>query len=67
MCRVDLKPCPFCGGKARIRKYVDIAFLVHKSNCYMAQCDNCGCGTSYESSEAHAEATWNRRAPSEGI
>ena len=38
----DLKPCPFCGSKARIEEYA----MGHKGNgtftaSYKCSCDNC--------------------------
>lgn len=57
-----LLPCPFCGGESRIREYKDVEFLIHNADCFMVQCDRCGCGTSYEATKAEAIAAWNRRA-----
>jgi len=59
----NLKPCPFCGGDAKVRKSHE-NFLVHPADCWMVQCadNDCGCGTSFESSEYKAVAAWNRRA-----
>jgi len=58
----ELKPCPFCpDGEARVRDYKDVEFLIHNADCFMVQCDNCGCGTSYESTREKAVAAWNRR------
>ena len=59
----ELKPCPFCGGEVRIREYKNVEFLVYKSDCFLVQCDGCGCGTSYELTEQSAIAAWNRRVP----
>ena len=57
---MELKPCPFCGGKADIE---------HKRNLltWIVQCSNNSCQASYmigadfETEEAAIEA-WNRRA-----
>jgi len=57
----ELKPCPFCGGEAAIRKCKDVEFLVHNADCYMIMCGRCGVGTSYEPTETDAAAVWNRR------
>lgn len=57
----NIENCPHCGGKARIRNYKDVEFLIDHADCYMVQCDGCGCGTSYEDSEEKAVAAWNGR------
>lgn len=57
----NIKNCPFCGEKARVRDYKDVEFLIDHTDCYMVQCDGCGCGTSYEDTEAKAVSTWNMR------
>ena len=60
----DLKPCPFCGGKASIRNLCGI---------YWVGCDSCkgnnsdahqccaGCARAFDTPEK-AAAAWNRRA-----
>ena len=52
----ELKPCPFCGGEAR---------LVHCMNapCRVV-CEECGCGTRWFACDdrEHAIEEWNRRA-----
>ena len=51
-----LKPCPFCGGKARFETYGEIACAV--------VCQTCRCGTSTVRLDdgMQAVAAWNRRA-----
>ena len=49
---VGLKPCPFCGGEAKLDKDVD-KFLV--------TCKSCGCGTVIVSDEKLAVLFWNKR------
>jgi len=63
MSKPDLKPCPFCGGKAK---------LVQTLNDYKIQCQGCGVGTcearspkptsltQYDPIEV-VTVTWNRR------
>ena len=56
----ELKPCPFCGGKAEI----------YKSNGEVSvACINCQCGTAYITGASTLEVKietavhdWNRRA-----
>ena len=48
----DLKPCPFCGGKANLREY-QIDFRV--------MCSECGCRAKLCSTEKEAVEAWNRR------
>ena len=57
----ELKPCPFCGGKARIREYKAEKFLLYNANCFISQCGKCGCGTSFERSQSDAIIAWNTR------
>lgn len=64
---IELKPCPFCGGKARIRKW--------KRDGYVVRCKDCGAqGTPFYICEWHdtkyiaqgkAAEAWNRRENSE--
>ena len=48
-----LKPCPFCGGEAKLLHPCDGVHLV--------QCTCCGCGTTYTRTEIGAVRMWNRR------
>lgn len=60
----ELKPCPFCGGEAKLRQYREKFLLDNKPrDCYMVLCKekDCGCGTSYEKTSEKAIAAWNRR------
>ena len=49
----ELKPCPFCGGKAEVRMFTSTLIFV--------QCKSCLSGTSAFSSEHEAVKVWNRR------
>ena len=60
MSKIELKPCPFCGGKAIITRHIYVFVLV--------VCEKCGAESGmfriskeYCSDEKAAEA-WNRRA-----
>ena len=51
----DLKPCPFCGGKANY----DICYDSHYVECEIACCSRVGC------TKDDAIKAWNTRATSE--
>ena len=53
----NLKPCPFCGGKAEIIK----THLFGKTVGYMAGCKNCWCELRIYTSKQNAVKAWNRR------
>lgn len=57
-----LKPCPFCGGEAKIERIAE-----EQETLYYAMCICC-CATNgaYHSKEK-AAAAWNRRAEPETI
>ena len=50
----ELKPCPFCGGEAKLRRYGDSAY------CYI-ECSQCEIGAYFYDTKAEAIAAWNRR------
>lgn len=58
----ELKPCPFCGGQARI------GYAINDYNRWGVSCQNCGCSVEVEDwkgvddTEENAIAAWNRRA-----
>ena len=39
----DLKPCPFCGGKARITQLSVSTDVAYTFKSYKIQCPQCGC------------------------
>lgn len=64
MAGIELKPCPFCGGKAVI-----VCFDMTDENgddheTYSAECRGCGICTPFTYRE-NAEELWNRRAEDE--
>lgn len=54
MSETKLKPCPFCGGEAKIIGAIGAVFC--------ARCTECGAETQSELSEQQAAELWNRRA-----
>ena len=55
----ELKPCPFCGGKARVR---EIRTSVYNP-VLRIECEDCHCsiGDFYANSHGRIEEVWNRR------
>lgn len=73
---VELKPCPFCGGKAELR----VTYNSVLGDAVHVACESCGvkvgkwrCGTAYDknyeakvrAAEKLAADAWNRRADDE--
>ena len=54
MSKVNLEPCPFCGGKAKM-KVSGTEFL------FAVVCDSCGYATPCYMKEKQAAEAWNRR------
>lgn len=65
MSEIKLKPCPFCGGEAILKR--------DRIGLYCVKCTNCGCMTTFqfdlgegeEVSKRKAADIWNRRADNE--
>lgn len=59
----QLKPCPFCGGKAEVvpHKFFSEALKAWKVDCYVVECKNCHTAQ-YWGTEKQAIEAWNRRA-----
>lgn len=49
----ELKPCPFCGGRA---------FVHHPDYGYFVMCDRCKTSSNNFMSETEAVKRWNNRA-----
>lgn len=54
---MELKPCPFCGGKAELNVYP-----FDTRNEYQVECENCFCQTYVYDTEQDAIEAWDRRA-----
>ena len=69
----ELKPCPFCGGKAKMQRFE----LRYYKGCYDIDisCEDCACKSiglptdtvyrSIEQAEQNAVENWNRRSTNE--
>ena len=65
MSEIKLKPCPFCGGEAILKR--------DRIGLYCVKCTNCGCMTTFqfdfgegeEVSGRKAADVWNRRIDNE--
>lgn len=61
----SLKPCPFCGGAAKVSVMRDESIWSHEIVPYTkVECGDCGIGTDYlcEGWEPTAQEAWNTRA-----
>ena len=57
-----LKPCPFCGSKWIVAKYVNNPFdKNHIYGGYATYCDDCCCITNNFKTIEEAVEAWNRR------
>lgn len=54
----ELKPCPFCKGRAEIIK----CGLFGNDRGYYPKCKKCGCELKVYVTKQGAEKAWNRRA-----
>lgn len=52
--KVELKPCPFCGGVAHLIRNWDSPFIAIK-------CEDCDCKTSLCYNDKNAIRIWNNR------
>ena len=56
----EIKPCPFCGGKAEMTCDDAAGYMGYTSDYYVS-CKKCGATGKYEKSKAKAITAWNKR------
>ena len=61
---IELKPCPFCGGKGVEILEDENKYLYYR---YMAQCQKCGANAKLSRTKEEARKAWNRRADNDGL
>lgn len=61
----ELKPCPFCGGKASIRTVPSGLTKGHIRNCFFVMCNQCLTSSNNYNSTILAADHWNRRISDE--
>lgn len=64
MGEIKLRPCPFCGGKAKINTYLETARAGYEVSCRNEDCEMI-VATELYPTEEEAAAAWNRRYPIE--
>ncbi len=55
----ELLPCPFCGGKAKVKKH-KLSTIV-----FTVECKVCKCQTHVQFTEEEVIDIWNTRTPKE--
>lgn len=58
--KIKLKPCPFCGGKAKIHTGKEF-FLIYEEECSNVFCENCQATSRYRKTPKEVIDDWNRR------
>ena len=57
----ELKPCPFCGGDAKLKEFCMRIRMFKQKKYYYAECSLCGVRTSAKSDAEESIEAWNRR------
>ena len=55
-----LKPCPFCGGKAKLRAFA-LHFGAEMPYAFYVGCDDCEASSNHYDYRKEAIEAWNRR------
>ena len=58
----ELKPCPFCGGAAKMRHFQKF----YRVACEDIECE-CVAESGYHATKAEAIEAWNRRAGADNV
>jgi Lar family restriction alleviation protein len=63
----ELKPCPFCGGKAVImhvepHTHILATFIPDCIGSHFIECTGCTCALSSDNDREEAIAAWNKRS-----
>lgn len=70
---IELKPCPFCGGKGQLKRHTECGGYGFFYELVYVSCENCGARGGKTDSYFHKEneleilaiANWERRADNE--
>lgn len=54
---VELKPCPFCGGEAKLEHN----YMTDYGDSYWVSCCSCNVSTDSDWAQESVIATWNKR------
>lgn len=59
---IKLKPCPFCGGNAKLMAPGYKHYLLHRYSPHWCKCTQCGAEGPVKASDSEAVEGWNKRA-----
>lgn len=58
---MELKPCPFCGGKAKMEKIIHDDLPTNEFDTFWISCEECESESTACTNEEDAIEAWNRR------